>query len=96
MAAPGTALLEGDITTATDGEGEKADETEGEVHHLASMSGHYQDKSESLPQQDSEDRKKQHKRKYVLSGGASALAVQLFGIAEAFEMRLVRVHSQWS
>ena len=67
---------------------------EGEGDPLASMSGHNQDKSESLPQQDSKDRKKQRKRKYVLRGGASALAVQLFGIADAFEMRLVR--SQWS
>lgn len=61
---------------------------------LASISDHNQDKSEPLPKQGSEDRKKQRKRKLVLRGGASALAVQLFGVDDAFEMRLV--YSQWS
>ena len=32
---------------------------------------------------------KQRRKKYVLKGGASALAVQLFGIDDKFEMRLV-------
>ena len=36
-----------------------------------------------------EDKKKQKKKKYILKGGASALAIQLFGINDRFEMRLV-------
>ena len=32
---------------------------------------------------------KQRRKKYVLKGGASALAVQLFGIDNKFEMRLI-------
>ena len=32
---------------------------------------------------------KQRKRKYVLKGGASALAIQLFGMDDKFEMRSV-------
>lgn len=80
---PGASPLEGAIT---EGEGDREECVEEE---LASTSGQNQEKSESLPQRGSEDRKKLRKRKYVLKGGASALAVQLFGIDDAYEMRLV-------
>ena len=36
---------------------------------------------------------KQRKKKYVLKGGASALAVQLFGMDDKFEMRSVVIHA---
>lgn len=74
---------------------------EGEGNPLASSSDHNPERSE-IPAQhhqgdQKEEGKKQRKRKYVLKGGASALAVQLFGIDDAFEMRLVTlwlVHQQ--
>ena len=36
---------------------------------------------------------KQRKKKYVLKGGASAVAVQLFGMDDKFEMRSVVIHA---
>lgn len=53
-----------------------------------------QETAEPRPQSDSnkgDGKKKVRKRKYVLKGGASALAIQLFGIDDRFEMRLVKL-----
>lgn len=53
-----------------------------------------EDKSaEAIPEQQEDTscagKKRPRKRKYVLKGGASALAIQLFGIDDRYEMRFV-------
>ncbi len=101
----GSAVLEGssgvmeggvrDTPLAAEGEGEEAitttdlKATSGEAVGGREDSAHHQEgrKEEEILG----GKIKQRKKKYVLKGGASALAVQLFGIDDKFEMRSVTI-----
>jgi hypothetical protein len=100
----GSAVLEGssvvmeggarDTPSAAEGEGEEATTptdlkaASGEEVGGGEDSAHQQ---ESRKEEEEGGKVKQRKKKYVLKGGASAVAVQLFGIDDKFEMRSVTV-----
>ena len=67
--------------------GEEPPAVEGD-ERLTASADQEEVKQEATPiKQD--DKKKQRKKKYVLKGGASALAIQMFGIDDRYEMRYV-------
>ena len=95
----GSSLLEGSSMMEREPDEAVAVEREevGTMTNLEAPSGEVEGGEDSTPQGESgreqTEGKVKQRKKYVLKGGASALAVQLFGMDDKFEMRSVAMIS---